>query len=307
MRVVFMGTPDFAAKSLKKLIDEKFDIVGVFTQPDRPAKRGMKLLFSPVKELAVEAGIPVFQPEKLRTQAALEQFRTLRPDIAVVVAYGRILPDEFLETPELGCINVHGSLLPAYRGAAPIQHAVLDGIPVTGVTTMYLASEMDSGDVIYTDSTEIGDYETSGGLFERLADMGAQLLVRTLRDIASGTAPRYPQDHSKATFAPPLTKDMGPIDWTGTPRQVIKHICGLDPWPGAVMDAGGVTLRVFSAEFTENSTEKAPGEFVASTKRGLEVACGGGKTVLITGVQAPGGKRMSAADYFRGHPVSIED
>ena len=196
MRIVFMGTPDFAEASLKKLIEEKFDVVGVFTQPDKPKGRGMELSFSPVKELALANGLPVFQPTKMRDGTALEQIKALEPDILVVVAYGRILPDEILALPRYGAINVHGSLLPKYRGAAPIQWAVLNGDKVTGVSTMYLASEMDTGDVIYTAETEIGEFETSGELFDRLMVMGADLLVKTLRDIEKGTAPRNPQDLS---------------------------------------------------------------------------------------------------------------
>lgn len=186
MRIVFMGTPDFAAASLKKLIDEKYDIAAVFTQPDKPRDRGMKLSYSPVKELALENNIPVYQPTKLRDGTATELIKSLRPDILVVVAYGRILPDDMLEVPKYGAINVHASLLPKYRGAAPIQWAVLNGDKITGVTTMYLASEMDTGDIIYTAETEIGEFETSGELFDRLMVMGAELLDRTLRDIEAG-------------------------------------------------------------------------------------------------------------------------
>ena len=193
MRIVFMGTPDFAAASLKKLIDKKYDIAAVFTQPDKPRDRGMKLSYSPVKELALENNIPVYQPTKLRDGTATELIKSLDPDILVVVAYGRILPDDMLEVPKYGAINVHASLLPKYRGAAPIQWAVLNGDKITGVTTMYLASEMDTGDIIYTSETEIGEFETSGELFDRLMVMGAELLDRTLRDIEAGTAPRTPQ------------------------------------------------------------------------------------------------------------------
>ena len=196
MRIVFMGTPDFAAASLKKLLDEKFDVAGVFTQPDKPKGRGMEMAFSPVKELALANSLPVYQPAKMRDGTAFEVIKSLKPDILVVVAYGRILPDDILAVPKYGAINVHGSLLPKYRGAAPIQWAVLNGDKITGVSTMYLASEMDTGDIIYTAETEIGEFETSGDLFDRLKDMGAELLVKTLHGIEDGTAPRIPQDHS---------------------------------------------------------------------------------------------------------------
>ena len=306
MRIVFMGTPDFASASLKKLIDEKFDVVGVFTQPDKPKGRGMELCASPVKELALENGLPVFQPVKMRDGTALAQIKALEPDILVVVAYGRILPDDILAVPKYGAINVHGSLLPKYRGAAPIQWAVLNGDKITGVTTMYLASEMDTGDIIYTAETEIGEYETSGELFDRLKDMGAELLVKTLRDIDTGTAPRTPQDHSKASYVTMLDKSICPIDWNKTPREVLKHIYGLQPWPVATMELEGKTVRVFAAKYTDGKTEKVPGAVVSTDKGGLEIACAGGETLLITELQAPGKKRMGAEDYLRGHQIKVE-
>ena len=306
MRIVFMGTPDFASASLKKLIDEKFDIVGVFTQPDKPKGRGMELCASPVKELALENGLPVFQPVKMRDGTALAQIKALEPDILVVVAYGRILPDDILAVPKYGAINVHGSLLPKYRGAAPIQWAVLNGDKITGVTTMYLASEMDTGDIIYTSETEIGEYETSGELFDRLKDMGAELLVKTLRDIDAGTAPRAPQDHSKASYVTMLDKSICPIDWNKTPREVLKHIYGLQPWPVATMELEGKTVRVFAAKYTDGKTEKVPGAVVSTDKGGLEIACADGETLLITELQAPGKKRMGAEDYLRGHQIKVE-
>ena len=306
MRIVFMGTPDFASASLKKLIDEKFDVVGVFTQPDKPKGRGMELSASPVKELALENDLPVFQPVKMRDGTALAQIKALEPDILVVVAYGRILPDDILAVPKYGAINVHGSLLPKYRGAAPIQWAVLNGDKITGVTTMYLASEMDTGDIIYTAETEIGEYETSGELFDRLKDMGAELLVKTLRDIDAGTAPRTPQDHSKASYVTMLDKSICPIDWNKTPREVLKHIYGLQPWPVATMELEGKTVRVFAAEYTDGKTKKMPGAVVSTDKGGLEIACAGGETLLITELQAPGKKRMGAEDYLRGHQIKVE-
>ena len=301
-----MGTPDFASASLKKLIDERFDVVGVFTQPDKPKGRGMELCASPVKELALENGLPVFQPVKMRDGTALAQIKALEPDILVVVAYGRILPDDILAVPKYGAINVHGSLLPKYRGAAPIQWAVLNGDKITGVTTMYLASEMDTGDIIYTAETEIGEYETSGELFDRLKDMGAELLVKTLRDIDAGTAPRAPQDHSKASYVTMLDKSICPIEWNKTPREVLKHIYGLQPWPVATMELEGKTVRVFAAKYTDGKTEKVPGAVVSTDKGGLEIACADGETLLITELQAPGKKRMGAEDYLRGHQIKVE-
>ena len=306
MRIVFMGTPDFAAASLKKLIDEKYDIAAVFTQPDKPRDRGMKLSYSPVKELALENNIPVYQPTKLRDGTATELIKSLRPDILVVVAYGRILPDDMLEVPKYGAINVHASLLPKYRGAAPIQWAVLNGDKITGVTTMYLASEMDTGDIIYTSETEIGEFETSGELFDRLMVMGAELLDRTLRDIEAGTAPRTQQDHSKASYVKMLDKSLSPIEWAKTPREIIKQIYGLQPWPVATAELDGKVFKNYSAEYTQNKTVKAPGSVVSAGKKGIEIACLGGETLLITELQAAGKKRMKASDYLLGHPIKVD-
>ena len=306
MRVVFMGTPDFAEASLQKLLDEGFDVVGVFTQPDKPKGRGMELQASPVKALALKAGIPVFQPEKMRDGTALQQLSSLAPDILVVVAYGRILPDELLALPKYGAVNVHGSLLPRYRGASPIQAAVLNGDEITGVTTMYLAHDMDAGDVIYTAETPIGEFETSGELFDRLKDMGAELLVKTLRAIEDGSAPRTPQDHSKASYVTMLDKSLSPIDWNKSPRSIVKQIYGLQPWPVATMELEGATYRVFAAEYTQSRTSLAPGKVVSAGKDGLEIACADGETLRITELQAPGKKRMKAADFLRGHAIRVD-
>lgn len=305
MRIVFMGTPDFASASLKKLIDEKFDVVGVFTQPDKPKGRGMELCASPVKELALENGLPVFQPVKMRDGTALAQIKALEPDILVVVAYGRILPDDILAVPKYGAINVHGSLLPKYRGAAPIQWAVLNGDKITGVSTMYLASEMDTGDIIYTAETEIGEFETSGDLFDRLKDMGAELLVKTLHGIEDGTAPRIPQDHSKASYVTMLDKSLSPIDWNKDARGVIKWIYGMQPWPAATAEFDGTVYKIFSAAYTDKHTDKTPGSVVSTGNNGIEVACGDGSIIMIKELQAPGKKRMSAADFLRGHSIKV--
>ena len=302
-----MGTPDFAAASLKKLLDEKFDVVGVFTQPDKPKGRKMELTYSPVKELALANSLPVYQPEKMRDGTAYEIIKNLAPDILVVVAYGRILPDDILALPKYGAINVHGSLLPKYRGSAPIQWAVLNGDKVTGVTTMHLASEMDTGDIIYTAETEIGEYETSGELFDRLMVIGADLLVKTLRDIENGNAPRTPQNHSEASYVKMLDKSYSPIDWSKSARGVIKWIYGLQPWPTATAELDGNLYKIFAAEYTTTHTDKAPGSVVSTGKSGIEIACGGGETVMITELQAPGKKRMSAADFLRGHNIPVSD
>ncbi len=305
MRIVFMGTPDFAAASLKKLLEEHFEVAAVFTQPDKPKGRGMEMAFSPVKELALEHKLPVYQPEKMRDGTAKAILEELKPDLLVVVAYGRILPDEILAIAPYGAINVHGSLLPNYRGSAPIQWAVLNGDRTTGVSTMHLATEMDSGDVIYTAETEIGEYETSGELFDRLMEMGAELLVKTVRDMEAGIAPRCPQDHSKASYVKMLDKSYCPIDWNRSPRQVLKWIYGLQPWPVATMELEEKSYRVFAAEYTKNHTNKTPGSIVSAGEAGIEMACADGETLLITELQAPGKRRMKAADFLRGHSIKV--
>ena len=303
MRIVFMGTPDFAACSLKRLMEEDHDIVGVFCQPDKPKNRGHKLAACAVKELALDK-IPVYQPEKLRDGTALEILRELEPDLIVVVAYGRILPDDILALPKYGCINVHGSLLPKYRGSAPIQRAVINGDAVTGVTTMYLASEMDAGDVIFSAETEIGPTETSGQLFDRLAVMGAELLVKTVNAINEGTAPRTPQAHGDATYAPPLSKEECPIDWGKPAALVLKHIYGMQPWPCATAELGGTSFKIFAGEICGTSAKPA-GTVVAAGKKGIEVVCGDGTTLRVTELQAAGGKRMAAGAYLLGHPMEV--
>lgn len=300
MRVVFMGTPDIAATCLKKILADGFNVVGVYTQPDRPKGRGMKLVASPVKEVAVAAGIPVFQPENFREEETVEQLRALQPDICAVVAYGRILPQKVLDVPKYGCINIHASLLPKYRGSAPYQWAVLDGLTETGVTAMYLTREMDAGDIIDISKTPIGENETAGELLDHLAVLGAELLSRTLTRFESGKVPATPQDAAGVSYAPMLDKSMCPIDWTKTAQQVHNHVRGLHPWPVATMELQGKTFKVHATRVVEGSGK--PGEILSLTKTGLRIACGEGAVEIIS-LQAEGGKRMAAPDYFRGHPL----
>ena len=295
-----MGTPDIAATCLKKILADGFDVVGVYTQPDRPKGRGMKLVASPVKEVAVAAGIPVFQPENFREEETVEQLRALQPDICAVVAYGRILPQKVLDVPKYGCINIHASLLPKYRGSAPYQWAVLDGLTETGVTAMYLTREMDAGDIIDISKTPIGENETAGELLDHLAVPGAELLSRTLTRFESGKGPATPQDASGVSYAPMLDKSMCPIDWTKTAQQVHNHVRGLHPWPVATMELQGKTFKVHATRVVEGSGK--PGEILSLTKTGLRIACGEGAVEIIS-LQAEGGKRMAAPDYFRGHPL----
>ena len=301
MRVVFMGTPDIAATCLKKILSDGFEVVGVYTQPDRPKGRGMKLVASPVKQVAQEAGIPVFQPENFREEETVEQLRLLKPDVCAVVAYGRILPQKVLDIPRLGCINIHASLLPRYRGSAPYQWAVLDGVKETGVTAMYLVREMDAGDIIDVSKTPIGENETAGELLDRLAVLGAGLLSRTLSRFAAGEAvARIPQDESQVSYAPMLDKSMCPIDWRKTAQQVHDQVRGLHPWPVATRELNGTLFKVHETRVVPGSGE--PGAVLELNKNGLVIACGQG-AVEVRSLQAEGGKRMAAPDYFRGHPL----
>ena len=306
MRIVFMGTPDFAEESLRALLEAGEDVTAVFTQPDKPRGRGMRESFSPVKALAAERGIPVYQPVTFKDGAATELLRTLAPELLVVVAYGRILPQAFLDVAKYGSINVHGSLLPKYRGAAPVQWAVLNGDKTTGVSVQYRAAAVDAGDVIAARETEIGEFETSGELFDRLKTLGAELLAETVRKIASGSVIRVPQNEADATYTKMLDKNMSPIDWNKSPREIVKHICGLNPWPVATTELGGVSFRVFGAEYTDTRTALAPGKIISAGKAGIEVACGGGRSLRITEVQAAGKKRMSAAAFLLGHPMKAD-
>ena len=297
-----MGTPDIAATCLKKIIADGFEVVGVYTQPDRPKGRGMKMVFSPVKEVAIAHDLPVFQPENFRGEETVAELAALKPDICAVVAYGRILPQKILDVPTFGCVNIHASLLPQYRGSAPYQWAVLDGLTETGVTAQRMALEMDAGDVIDVAKTPIGENETAGELLDKLAVLGADLLSRTLTRFADGTVTSVPQDPEQVTFAPMLDKSMCPIDWTKTAHQVHNHVRGLHPWPVATMELKGQKFKVHATVITDGSGK--PGEILGLTKTGLKIACGEG-AVEVRILQAEGGKRMAAPDYFRGHPLEL--
>ena len=302
MRVVFMGTPDIAATCLKKILHDGFEVVGVYTQPDRPKGRGMKMVFSPVKELAIANNIPVFQPENFREDATVEELAALQPDVCAVVAYGRILPQRVLDIPTCGCINIHASLLPQYRGSAPYQWAVLDGCKETGVTAQHMALKMDAGDIIDVAKTPIGENETAGELLDRLAVLGADLLSSVLTRFAEGNVAGTAQDENQVSFAPMLDKSMCPIDWNKTARQVHDQVRGLHPWPVATAVIGGKIFKIHQTVVCEGSG--TPGQILELTKTGLKVACGEG-AVEIRSLQAEGGKRMAAPDYFRGHPLEI--
>lgn len=304
MKILFMGTPEFAVPSLNALLGAGHTVCGVFTQPDKPKNRGMKLLPSPVKVCALSHEIPVFQPAKMRDGEALGYLRELDPELIVVAAYGKILPSEILDYPVKGCINVHSSLLPKYRGAAPINWAILNGEAVTGVTIMHMAPALDAGDIIAQASTPIGADETAPTLTARLAELGAELLVSTVEAIGAGTAARTPQDEADSTYAPMLSRELSPMDWSKPARTLHDQVRGLLPWPAAVAEFGGIRCKVFSTDLPIQTTDAAPGTILEAGKRGIDIACGGGTVLHIDELQADGGKRMKAADYLRGHPLN---
>lgn len=296
-----MGTPDFAVPCLQSLLDAGHEVCAVFTQPDKPKGRGYAMTPPPVKVLAMEHDIPVYQPKTLRTPEAAQQIREMQPDCIVVVAYGKILPKEILDIPPHGCINVHGSLLPRWRGAAPIQWAVIAGDEMAGVTTMQMAEGLDTGDMLLTYETKVGEKETAGELFDRLAQSGAELLTQTLVKLNEIT-PR-PQDDAQSCYAHMLDKQMAVIDWSRSAHEIDCLIRGLNPWPIALTTLSGERLKVFAAEKANGRGE--PGTVLeANPKKGLTVACGEG-ALKLTEIQLVGGKRMKATDFLRGHAVAV--
>lgn len=302
-----MGTPQFAVPSLGALLDVGHELCGVFSQPDKPVGRHQNQFQpTPVKVLAQARGIPVFQPVKLRDGAALAQIEALAPELIVVAAYGRFLPDDILACPKFGCINVHSSLLPKYRGAAPINWAILNGESETGVTIQQMAHDMDAGDILAQEATPIGENEDAEALYTRLSEMGAALLVKTVADIAAGTAKRIPQDHTKATLAPMLSRELSPVDWTKSAQAIFNQIRGLYPWPGASTTAlTGEPIKLWGAQVVETRLhDAAPGSVRKADAQGIDVICGDGNVLRILELQAPGKKKMSAADYLRGNPIT---
>ena len=304
MRILFMGTPDFAVASLKRLVEDGHDICGVFTQPDKPKNRGHKLAFSPVKEYALSQDLAVYQPLKMRDGEAMSIVEELAPELIVVAAYGKILPEDILNYPKYGSINVHSSLLPKYRGAAPINWAILDGEAETGVSIMYMAKELDAGDVILQKATAIGEDEDALALTTRLAELGAEALAEAVEGLKNGTASRTPQDGSKQTYASMLSKEVSPIDWSRSARAIDCQVRGLIPWPCASTELAGQRFKVYRTA-PGRKTDNAPGTILAAGKMGIEVACGDGQSLCITELQAEGGKRMAASAYLLGHPIQI--
>lgn len=302
MRIIFMGTPDFAVPSLEALLT-KHEVVLVVTQPDKPKGRGKKMVPTPVKACALEHGIPVLQPEKVKEPEFVEQLRSYEPDLIAVTAFGQILSEPILEMPKYGCINVHGSLLPKYRGAAPMQWSIIDGENVTGITTMYMAKGLDSGDMLLKAEVEITDEDTFATIHDKMAVTGANLLLDTLDQLEAGTLERIPQDHDAATYAPMITKETGHIDWSKNRQDIINLIRGLNPVPAAYTIYEEEVLKIFGAVISDvQADDAANGEIVAVVKKGFVVKCGDG-CLLITEVQARGGKRMMTDAYLRGHAM----
>ncbi len=308
MKILFMGTPDFASVSLQALIDAGYDVVGAVSQPDKPKGRGHKLMPTEVKVTAENAGIKVYQPETLKNGELRPVLDELRPDLIVVAAYGKLLPEYVINYPEYGCVNVHASLLPKYRGAAPIQWAVINGDKTTGVTTMKMEKGLDTGDMLLKTETQIGEYETSEELFDRLAKIGGELLVKTVEGLEKGNITPIPQNHDEATWAPMITRETGKIDWTKSPGEICKLICGMNSWPLAQTLYKGETLKIAEAVIADGDTENQKakcGEILSLDKgKGLKVAAGNG-AIYIKTAQFAGSKRMNIEDYARGHDIEI--
>ena len=302
-----MGTPDFAVPSLRALIEAGYDVVGVFCQPDRPKGRDHKLAACPVKELALEHNIPVFQPERIKRAEGVEMLKSCAPDLCVTAAFGQLLSQEILDIPPLGTVNVHSSLLPKHRGSAPINWSVIMGDQVTGVTTMFTDKGMDTGDILLMKETPIGAKENAGELSDRLAVMGAELLVETIRALEAGTLVRIPQDHEAATYEPKMDKELGRIDWARTVQEIDWLVRGTTPWPGAYTtlagESGEQTIKVFAIDVRESAPSGKPGEVIAAdAKQGLVVSCADHDVEMLT-IQMPGAKRMNTKDYLRGHTI----
>jgi methionyl-tRNA formyltransferase len=302
-RILFMGTPAFALPSLQILHDKQYPIIGVVSQPDRPQGRGLKEVAPPVKVLAQKFGLHVYQPEKVRDYSFLDTFRKLNPEMVIVVAFGQILPKEIIDYPSMHCLNIHPSLLPKYRGAAPLNWQIIRGETTTGVTIMLMDEGMDSGDILLQEETDLGAAETYGELHDRLAQLGAELLIKTIEQMAEGTAKRKPQDASIVTFAPRLKKETGKIDWNNKASDIVNLIRGLSPIPAAYTHLDGQALKIFSAEANKNKLSETPGTIGEVCAAGIRVAASDGY-VILKDVQLAGKKRMLISDFLRGYRVS---
>lgn len=305
MRIVFMGTPEFGVSVLRRLVEDNWNVVAAYTQPDKPKNRGMKLIPTPVKEYALTKDIPVYQPLSCRDEATLQELRALEPDVIVVAAYGKILPKALLEIPKTAIINVHSSILPQYRGAAPINWAILNGDEETGVTIQYMGEELDAGDILLIKRTAIDPNEDASELYDRLALMGGEAASEALAQLRDGTATRTPQVYGEQyQYASMLSREMSNMDFSKAAKVLVDQVRGLIPWPCATTDVAGVRWKVFRAHVGEKTGAK-PGEIISADKNGIAVACGDGNAIVITELQPDGGKRMAAADYLRGRPIKV--
>ncbi|KDR94029.1 methionyl-tRNA formyltransferase [Peptoclostridium litorale DSM 5388] len=303
LKAVFMGTPDFAVPCLKAMLDEGIEVAAVVTQPDKPKGRGKKLAMPPVKELAIENGIQVYQPKRVKDGEFVEILKEINPDIIVVVAFGQILSKEILSIPKYGCINVHGSLLPKYRGAAPVNWAIINGEKKTGITTMYMDEGLDTGDMILKSEVEIGDDETAGELYHRLSSLGAQVLKDTIGAISKGNAPREKQDDSISTYAHMMDKKLGAIDWKKQPHEIVNLVRGTNPWPGAYTGYNGNTMKIWEvAEYDSCTGDSEPGRITSVSDDGIVVSCANG-CIIVKEIQMPNKKRMKVSEYLKGNEI----
>lgn len=303
MRILFMGTPDISVPTLETLIESEHEVVGVVSQPDRPKGRGKQLQPTPVKEVAIKYDIPVFQPNKVREEGFVELIEALNVDVAIVIAFGQILPKAFLELPKYGCINIHASLLPQYRGAGPIQRAIINGDAVTGITTMMMDVGMDTGDMLLKEEVVLDEKETGGSLFNKLSLIGGPLVLRTIKALEAGTLARIPQNHDEATYAPMLDKKLGNIDWKKSAVEIERLIRGLNPWPSAYTYLEGKMLKLWEADVVElEDVESTPGTISAVGQEGFMVECGK-QGLFIRSIQLQGKKRMATGDFLRGFSV----
>lgn len=304
MKVVFMGTPEIATGCLQKLIDEKYDVIGVVTQPDKPQNRGKKLGMPPVKELAIKYDIPVYQPQKAREESFVQILKELNPDIIVVVAFGQILPKSILDIPKYGCINVHVSLLPKYRGAAPINWVIINGEQKTGVTTMYMDEGLDTGDIILTEEFDLDDSITAGELHDKMMVIGANTLIKTLDLIEKDCAPRIKQNHDEHTYAPMMNKSLGEINWNKNAWDIHNLVRGVNPWPSAYTIYNGSTMKVWKTKVLNESSDKIAGTIIKVDKDGIRVSTND-KVILIEEIQMPGKKRVTVSEYIKGNSIEL--
>lgn len=306
MRILFMGTPEFALPSLKALFTAGHEICAVYTQPDKPKNRGMKLQAPPVKEYALTINAPVFQPLSLKDEEEIARIEQFAPELIVVAAYGKLLPQAVLSIPKHGCINVHSSLLPKYRGAAPINWALMDGQEKSGVTIMYMAPKLDAGDILLQVETDISISDDAVSLHNRLALLGSEALLCAISQIEDGTAAATPQNEDEVTYAAMLSRALSPLDFQKDAFTLHNQIRGLTPWPACTAEIDGVMLKIYASMPQNEKTDKQAGTILSANKDGIQIACGNQTILLITQVQAENARRMSAADYLRGHPIHVD-